>query len=118
MRAFISYSHHDRKRGSEVKDILNAVEIEAFLAHNDIDVSQEWRSRILHELKECKIFIPLLSQAFKSSEWAPQEVGIAASRPRVLIIPISLDGTNPFGFIAHLQKKPLLTTSVVFLSGM
>jgi len=114
MKAFISYSHHDRKRGSDVKKVLNDFGIEAFLAHDDILVSQEWRDRIMQELKECKIFVPLLSKAFKTSDWAPQEIGVAASRSGVLIIPFSLDGTTPFGFISHLQGKILPDNFIPF----
>ena len=107
MKAFISYSHRDRKRGADVKKVLADFAIEAFLAHDDIHVSQEWRDRIMRELKESKIYIALLSKAFRASDWAPQEIGIASSRRGALIIPLSLDGTKPFGFISHLQGKPL-----------
>jgi len=34
-RAFISYSHKDRKRGAEAKTVLAEVGIEAFLAHDE-----------------------------------------------------------------------------------
>jgi TIR domain len=112
MKAFISYSHHDRKRGSDVKKVLSNFEIEVFLAHDDVHISQEWRDRIIRELKECKIFVPLLNEAFKTSDWAPQEMGVAALRRGVLIIPLSIDGTVPFGFISHLQGKPLPDISV------
>lgn len=112
MKAFISYSHHDRKRGADVKKVLADFEIEAFLAHDDIHVSQQWRDRIMRELKESKIFIALLSKALRESDWAPQEIGVASSRRGVLVIPLSLDGTLPFGFISHLQGKPLPEFSV------
>lgn len=107
MKAFISYSHHDRKRGADVKKVLADFGIEAFLAHDDIHVSQEWRDRIMQELKDSRIFVALLSKASRASDWAPQEIGVACSRRDVLVIPLSLDGTKPFGFISHLQGKPL-----------
>jgi len=103
--AFISYSHKDRKYGAQAKSLLADVGIEAFLAHDDLRVSDEWRKRIIVELKRCDLFVPLVSKNFLASKWAPQEVGFIISRPEVVIAPISLDGTTPFGFISHVQSS-------------
>lgn len=102
--AFISYSHMDRECGARVKSVLGEVGIQAFLAHDDLQVSDEWRNRILQELRCCDLFVPLLSEHFVASEWAPQEVGIIVSRPEVVIAPLSIDGTRSFGFVGHLQS--------------
>lgn len=104
LKAFISYSTLDRITGAEVKDILARFGIEGFLAHNDIHVSEEWKQRIVDELSKADIFIPLLSNNFKNSDWAPQELGIAYMMD-ILIIPLTLDETIPFGFIDHIQGK-------------
>ncbi len=103
--AFISYSHADREYGCQAKRVLAEVNIEAFLAHDDLDVSDEWRERILEELRRCDLFVALLSANFLSSEWAPQEAGFIISRPEVAIAPLSIDGTIPFGFLSHLQSR-------------
>lgn len=105
-KAFISYSSKDKLIGTKVKDMLGDFGIEGFLAHNDINVSEEWKQRIREELSISDIFIPLLSKNFKDSDWAPQETGIAYFRD-ILIIPLRLDKTIPFGFINHLQGKPI-----------
>ena len=101
--AFISYSHQDRAYGAQAKGVLAEVGIEAFLAHDDLEVSEEWRERILIELRRCDLFVALLSANFLSSKWAPQEAGFIVSRPEVVIAPLSIDGTTPFGFLSHLQ---------------
>src|ERR1700733_5688190 len=101
--AFISYSHKDRKDSAEAKAVLAEVGIEAFLAHDDLLVSEEWRERIIEELQRCDIFVPLLSANFLESKWASQEVGFIISRPDVAIAPVSIDGTPPFGFISHVH---------------
>lgn len=102
-RAFISYSTKDMLAAAAVKVALGTVGINCFMAHDDIQVSEEWRERILEELKQCELFIPLLSKDFTASEWAPQEIGAIAMRDGVAIVPLSLDGTIPFGFIAKYQ---------------
>lgn len=103
LKAFISYSTKDKKHGASVKAALDKIKLESFLAHDDLRVSEEWQKRILAELQECKIFVALLSEAFKGSDWCGQETGFVVRRRKVLIIPLSVDGTVPYGFISHLQ---------------
>ncbi len=103
--AFISYSHADRQYGAQAKAVLTEVGIGSFLAHEDLEVSDEWRECILAELRRCDIFVPLLSANFVASRWAPQEAGFIISRPEVAIAPLSIDGTTPFGFLSHLQSR-------------
>jgi hypothetical protein len=105
VRAFISYSNADREAAATVKRTLGTFGIECFLAHEDIRVSQEWKDRILEELAACQVFIVLLSAAFRASDWGPQEIGAVAHRKGVAIVPLTLDGTPPFGFITHIQGK-------------
>jgi hypothetical protein len=102
--AFISYSHEDREFGRQAKSVLGEVGIDAFLAHEDLGPSEEWQRRILDELRRCDLFVPLLSKSFLASKWAPQEVGFIVSRHDVLTMPLTIDGTIPFGFISHLQS--------------
>ena len=104
MIAFISYSYCDREYARQTKQVLEEVGVSAFLAHEDLEVSEEWKKRIIKELKICDLFIPLLSKNFRRSKWAPQEAGFIVSRPGVRIAPLSIDGTIPFGFIEHLQS--------------
>jgi TIR domain len=105
MAAFISYSNVDCLYGQQTKVVLAKFGIDAFLAHEDLQVSEEWRERILQELRRCEIFIPLLSANFRASEWAPQETGFIMSRPEVAVMPLSIDGTTPFGFISVFQSR-------------
>ena len=104
MIAFISYSHVDREYARQAKQVLEEVGVTAFLAHEDLEVSEEWKERIIEELKICDFFVPLLSKDFRRSKWAPQEAGFIASRPEVRIAPLSIDGTIPFGFIEQFQS--------------
>lgn len=105
MDAFISYSNSDRKIARETKSALEDFGITGFLAHEDLQVSEEWRDSIIEKLENAQIFVALLSKDFKASEWCAQEVGFIISRPDVLVIPLSIDGTLPFGFISKLQSK-------------
>jgi hypothetical protein len=110
--AFISYSHVDKRYAGQTRSVLAEVGIEAFLAHEDLEISAEWRTRIIEELARCDLFVPLLSSNFLASKWAPQEVGYIISRPNVVIVPISIDGTIPFGFMSHVQSRPISSDGV------
>jgi hypothetical protein len=109
-RVFISYSTIDRHVAARVKALLTAGGFSVFMAHDDLQVSEEWKARILQELQGADMFVALLSQAFKASDWAPQELGYIVGRPSVAIVPLSLDGTMPFGFISHIQGKRIPPT--------
>jgi len=111
-KAFVSYSTSERSVSAQVKSSLEELGLRPFLAHEHINVSEEWRSRLIVELGACEVFVPVFSAAFLRSEWAPQEVGFIASRPEVLVVPLSIDGTMPGGFISHLQGKQIPTSGV------
>ena len=103
MHAFISYSTVNKKWSSAVKAVLSSVGFQGFLAHEDRQLSEEWKASIIRELKRADVFVALLSKEFKQSEYCSQESGFIISRKKVLIIPLSIDGTMPYGFISHLQ---------------
>jgi hypothetical protein len=108
LNAFISYSTTDKHVAGKVKDALEKFAVSSFMAHETIEVSQQWQDEIIKHLRTADIFIPLLSANFNASIWALQEVGFIVSRPDVPIIPLSLDGTLPRGFIGQFQAKRLL----------
>src|SRR5688572_27434145 len=104
MRAFISYSTKDKHWAGAVKLALSTYGFEGFLAHEDLQVSDIWKSKILDELQRCSVFVPLLSAAFRASDYAPQEIGVIAARTDVHVMPISIDETCAYGFISHIQS--------------
>ena len=101
--AFLSYQTADKAVAGQVKRILAEAKVEAFLAHEDIDVSVEWRLKILEEIGKANIFICLLSAAYMKSPWCVQESGIAAFRTGITVVPLSIDGTTPTGFVSSYQ---------------
>lgn len=107
LRGFLSYYHTDGRLAANVKAYVAELGVDCFMAHDDLVISDDWKQRIIEELQYMEVFIALLSKSFKSSDWAPQELGFAVARSDVPIIPLSIDGTVPFGFIRHLQGKQL-----------
>ena len=103
----------DKLFGGTVKQCLEKLGFSCFLAHEDLQVSEEWKERIIEELKRVDVFVIVLSKAFKASDWCSQEIGYIVSRKDVLIVPLSVDGTTPYGFISHLQGQNVKETSSI-----
>ncbi len=111
-KIFISYNTKHKNFAGKIKESLYENKIDSFLAHEDLEVSTEWKIEILEALKKSNVFIILLSSDYYESPWCYQESGIIAYlenfRDNVTIIPISIDGTIPKGFIGHRQSKPII----------
>lgn len=111
IRVFVSYSTEDKVIAGQIKNSLHEFGLEVFLAHEDISPSLEWQDVILQNLESIDIFVPLLSSNFIQSSWTDQESGYALAKDKY-IIPISLDDTNPYGFIGKYQTLRIATSQV------
>jgi hypothetical protein len=100
-KVFLSYSSIDKVIAGDIKRNLENYGLEVFLAHEDIEPSIEWEKEIFFRLKNCDIFIPIVSANFRNSKFTDQETGIAIGDGK-LIVPVSIDMT-PYGFISKLQ---------------
>ena len=103
LKVFISYFHGDKRIAGAIKKALHYYDIDAFLAHEDIQVSEEWQKIILDNLRKCDIFIAIISENFKQSIWTNQEIGFASCQKK-MIVPISIDGNLPYGLIYNYQS--------------
>ncbi len=107
LEVFLSYSHKDKEKAALVKNLLQILGLEAFMAHEDIKPTAEWENFITQKLKQCSVFVPILTKNFYESEWTDQESGAAIIRD-IEVIPISLapqgeDFVNPRGFVGKYQ---------------
>lgn len=106
MHAFMSYQTDERATAAKVSELLNKMGITSFMAHEHIEVSVEWRIEIIRQLSLAELFVPILSKKYYDSIWCQQESGIAAFRA-MTIIPLSIDGSIPQGFIGHIQSTKI-----------
>jgi len=105
IKVFLSYSTIDKILTGKIKNYLEDYGLEVFLAHEDIAPSAEWQKVVLQNLENCDVFIPIITENFKSSEWTDQEIGIALAKGK-FIIPLSID-IVPYGFLNKLQSLKL-----------
>lgn len=98
---FVSHSHYDKEIAGDIKDAVERYKANVFVAHEDIRPTKDWQEEIQETLKDCDVFVALLTDRFAESEWTDQETGIAVALGKT-IIPIKLD-LDPYGFISKLQ---------------
>lgn len=105
LRIFLSYSSRDKYQAGRLKFHLEeSYGTIPFLAHEDIEPSEEWKKRILRELDESDVYVALLTKRFKLSKWTNQEAGIAIAR-NLKIVPLWVS-VKPYGFMeAHQAKR-------------
>lgn len=106
IKVVICCSIKDEDIGARIKEMLASLEIEGFVAHDGPDIPENVKKRVIDELNEFNAFIPILSGNFKNSDYCSQELGVAYFR-NLLIIPLSLDGAMPYGFISGFQSPPV-----------
>lgn len=101
LKVFISHLSSNRERMSALKQSLANWGISAFIAHEDIAASREWRDEVEAGLDSMELLIAVVEPGFKESDWCAQEVGYALGR-KIDIIPLC-SGMDPFGFFGKIQ---------------
>lgn len=107
LKIFFSYSTNDKRIVGILKKSLEPYEFEVYAAHDydGINPATEWKDEIIDAIIKCDVFIPLITNNFKDSEWTDQEAGMAKINDK-FIIPLEVD-TPPYGFIGNIQSLKL-----------
>lgn len=108
-RLFLSHISTRKNFVGEVKTELADYGIDAFVAHDDIEPTQEWRDTIELALGTCDALAAFLHPGFHESLWTDQEVGYALAT-RVKIVPLMF-GLNPHGFMGRFQGAQVASSS-------
>lgn len=101
IRVFLSHKAKFSRETSLVKQALARCEIAAFLAHEDIEPTDEWQLEIERALFSMDALVALLSEDFHESDWTDQEIGVAIGRG-VPLIAVRL-GKDPYGLMGKKQ---------------
>ena len=101
LKMFVSHLSSNRSRMSALKACLSNWGISAFIAHEDIQASREWRDEVEAGLETMDVLAAVVEPGFKESDWCAQEVGYALGR-KVDIIQLRA-GLDPFGFFGKYQ---------------
>ena len=100
-RLFLSHLSDDKVEVSALKSALEIYGITAFVAHEDIEPTLQWRDEIELGLKSMHALVALVTPEFHNSHWTDQEIGWALGRS-IPVISVRL-GKDPRGFAGKFQ---------------
>lgn len=101
LRIFLSHRAHSKVQAKRLRSELKEFAISAFVAHETIEPTLEWQTEIEKALHSMEVLVALITEGFRSSPWANQEVGVAIGRG-LPIVALRL-GEDPSGFIGRYQ---------------
>lgn len=100
-RLFISHSSVRKSLAHGLRKALKAYAIDAFVAHDAVQPTEDWQGVIEYALRTADAMIAFLSPEFRKSAWCDQEVGAMVAQNK-LIVSACL-GMTPHGFLARFQ---------------
>ncbi len=80
LKLFVTHLAAHRQFAADLQEALWGYGISAFVAHNDIEPTQEWQTEIETALATCDALVALLHPEFHQSNWTDQETGFAMGR--------------------------------------
>jgi len=101
LKLFITHLAAHRRFVAELQEALWAYGISGFVAHSDIEPTQEWQTEIETALATCDALVALLHPDFHLSNWTDQVIGFAMGRG-VPVFSVRF-GQDPYGFISRFQ---------------
>ncbi len=103
-RIFLSHVAAHKIAVAGLKRSLGTFGLSAFVAHEDIEPTMDWRAEIDLALRSMHAMVALLTPDFHQSNWTDQEVGAAFARG-LPVVPVRL-GFDPYGFLGKYQALP------------
>jgi hypothetical protein len=97
----MSHVHAVRSEVTEIANILESFHCSCFVAHVQIEPSEDWRQVIARAPHTCHALVAYVTPDFHESLWTDQEVGWTLGR-RLPVIPISVR-VQPYGFFGAIQ---------------
>jgi hypothetical protein len=100
---FISYSSNDLSNATALRDWTVAAGAQPFLAEYSLPPGRPLANDIIEAIKGATCFSMLWSTNAKSSEWVPQEIGIAKGAGKPIMPVVLQQGLELPGFIKDLK---------------
>ena len=98
---FISYSSIELESAEAVRNVLENNQIPCWMAPRDIPVGSNYAKEIPSAIRNCKVFLLMLSQKAQQSMWVQKELDMAIGSGKI-IIPFVLEDcslTDEFNFL-------------------
>lgn len=100
-RVFLSHLAAHKVTAAKLQEACLGFGMSCFVAHSDIEPTQEWQTQIETALATSDALVALLHPEFHASNWTDQEIGYAMGRG-IPVYSVRL-GQDPYGFIGKFQ---------------
>lgn len=104
---FVSYSTRDLAVVVDLQELLGRAGAKTFVAEYSVPPGTSLPASILQAIKESDLFLLLWSTHAKTSEWVPQEIGVAKGAGKEIMPLVLHDGLTLPGFLQELKYLPL-----------
>ncbi|MBI2813016.1 MAG: toll/interleukin-1 receptor domain-containing protein [Opitutae bacterium] len=102
---FLSYAREDTDAARRIAEALRGFGVEVWFDQNELHGGDAWDAKIRRQIKECALFVPLVSQQTeeRTEGYFRREWKIAIDRTqdmgssRAFIVPVVIDGTKETG---------------------
>lgn len=102
-RVFLSHAHEQESSANYLRQALLEYGITAFVAKNDINAGEAWRTVIENALFTSNALVAILTPEFYHSQWCQQEVGFGLGR-NIFCLPLKKnEKSNPSGIFGKCQ---------------
>ncbi len=101
---FLSHSNEDKKIARRLADILAIYGFDVFVAHDDIEIGDEWEETLKEKIKNCELVLALLSKNFHEARFTDHEIGIATAFNKQ-VFPIRIDAHGRRLSSLHLHRN-------------
>jgi tetratricopeptide (TPR) repeat protein len=102
---FLSYASQDAEAAKRIAEALRAAGVEVWFDKDELVGGDQWDAKIRGQIKECALFVPIISQATQARreayfrlEWklADDRTHLMA-RGTPFLLPVTIDGTSEYG---------------------
>ncbi len=102
-QVFISYSRKDTDWADRIKATLESNGIICWMDREGINAGEKYTRKIIGAIKQCDIFLLVLSENAEASEWVPKELGKAIQYHKY-IIPVKISNFEIEEFELQLEN--------------
>ena len=115
IRVFVSHLSPHRDFAGSVSRELGKLSVHGFVAHDEIEITQEWEAALREALRTAHALVGLVHPGFGASPWAQQELGWALGRG----IPVLMFrlGEDPGGFQGRIQAATVQLDDTVAVAS-
>lgn len=117
LKIFISFNSNDSDEAEKIQEFFINCGVDCFLSKTSIDISEEYKKIAFDEICKADIFIYLLSENSKSSDWCDQEMGMAYIKHKLgkaEIFIVSHDDIDLNGFLNSFNARHASNENYLF----